>query len=107
MWVSRACECQETEREERRLAAAHIPERYRQYTLDGYETAFRGADASLGRAHLTARRFVEAYPVDTAGKGCCSPGRSGLARRTWRLECCDDWCRNEAPEDFSVTIVSC
>jgi hypothetical protein len=28
-WVSRACECQEMEREERRLAAAHIPERYR------------------------------------------------------------------------------
>ena len=39
-WVSRACECQETEREERRLSAARIPERYRQYTLDGYETAF-------------------------------------------------------------------
>src|ERR1035441_894988 len=65
----RACECQEMVREERRLGAAHIPERYRHYTLDGYETAFRGADASLGRAHLTARRFVEAYPVDTAGKG--------------------------------------
>jgi len=39
-WVSRACECQERSREERRLAAAQIPERYRQYTLDGYETAF-------------------------------------------------------------------
>ena len=24
-WVSRACECQEMQREERRLAAAHIP----------------------------------------------------------------------------------
>ena len=62
LWVSRACECQEAEREERRLAAARIPERYRHYTLDGYETAFRGADPSLGRAHLTARKFVEAYP---------------------------------------------
>src|ERR1700739_356336 len=47
LWVSRACECQESDREERRLAAARIPERYRQYTLDGYETAFRGADQSL------------------------------------------------------------
>jgi hypothetical protein len=39
------------------LAAAHITERHRHYTLDGYETAFRGADPSLGRAHLTARKF--------------------------------------------------
>ena len=44
LWVSRPCECQEMQREERRVAAAHIPERYRHYTLDGYETAFRGAD---------------------------------------------------------------
>ena len=79
-WVSRACECQEMEREERRLAAAHIPERYRHYTLDGYETAFRGADPSLGRAHLTARKFVEAYPVDTAGKGLLFTGSIGVGK---------------------------
>jgi DNA replication protein DnaC len=78
--VSRACECQEMEREERRLAAARIPERYRHYTLDGYETAFRGADASLGRAHLTARKFVEAYPVDTAGKGLLFTGSIGVGK---------------------------
>ena len=79
-WVSRACECQEMVREDRRLAAAHIPERYRHYTLDGYETAFRGADASLGRAHLTARKFVEAYPVDTAGKGLLFTGSIGVGK---------------------------
>ena len=79
-WVSRACECQEMEREERRLAAAHIPERYRHYTLDGYETAFRGADDSLKRAHLTARKFVEAYPVDTAGKGLLFTGSIGVGK---------------------------
>src|ERR1700684_4574353 len=80
LWVSRACECQEMLREERRLGAAHIPERYRHYTLDGYETAFRGADASLGRAHLTARKFVEAYPVDTAGKGLLFTGSIGVGK---------------------------
>jgi DNA replication protein DnaC len=80
LWVSRACECQEMEREERRLAAAKIPERYRQYTLDGYETAFRGADPSLGRAHLTARKFVDAYPVDTAGKGLLFTGSIGVGK---------------------------
>ena len=80
LWVSRGCECQQLEREQRRLAAAHIPERYRHYTLDGYETAFRGADASLGRAHLTARKFVEAYPVDTAGKGLLFAGSIGVGK---------------------------
>jgi len=79
-WVSRPCECQEMLREERRMAAAHIPERYRHYTLDGYETAFRGADSSLGRAHLTARKFVEAYPVDTAGKGLLFTGSIGVGK---------------------------
>jgi DNA replication protein DnaC len=80
LWVSRACECQEMEREERRLNAARIPERYRHYTLDGYETAFRGADSSLGRAHLTARKFVDAYPVDTAGKGLLFTGSIGVGK---------------------------
>ena len=80
LWVSRACECQETDREERRLAAARIPERYRHYTLDGYETAFRGADPSLSRAHLTARKFVDAYPVDTAGKGLLFTGSIGVGK---------------------------
>ena len=79
-WVSRACDCQEMVREERRLASARIPERYRHYTLDGYETAFRGADTSLGRAHLTARKFVEAYPVDTAGKGLLFTGSIGVGK---------------------------
>lgn len=79
-WVSRTCECQETAREQQRIAVAHIPERYRQYTLDGYETAFRGADPSLGRALLTARKFVEAYPVDTAGKGLLFTGSIGVGK---------------------------
>jgi DNA replication protein DnaC len=79
-WVSRPCECQDVVREERRLAAARIPERYRQYTLDGYETAFRGADPSLGRAHLTARRFVDSYPVDTAGRGLLFTGSIGVGK---------------------------
>jgi DNA replication protein DnaC len=80
MWVSRACECQDAEREERRLAAARIPERYRQYTLDGYTADFNGADRSLGRALLTARRFVEAYPVDTSGKGLIFTGSIGVGK---------------------------
>ena len=80
LWVSRACECQETQREELRLAAAHIPGRYRRCTLDTFDTGFRGADPSLGRALLTARRFVDEYPVDTAGKGLLFTGSMGIGK---------------------------
>ena len=80
VWGARACECQAVEREQKRLAAAHIPERYRGYTLDGYETAFPGAHPTLGQALLTARKFVDAYPVDTAGKGLLFTGSIGVGK---------------------------
>ena len=79
-WASRACECQEVQREERRIAAVQIPERYRQCVLDTYETAFGGADPSLGRALLTARRFVEDYPVGTQGRGLLFTGSIGVGK---------------------------
>jgi DNA replication protein DnaC len=66
-------------REERRLAAAHIPERYRGCSLDAY-SIFREADASLAKALRTARKFVEAYPVDTAGKGLLFTGSIGVGK---------------------------
>jgi DNA replication protein DnaC len=68
------------EREERRLAAAQVPERYRQCTLDAYETGFKGAHPSLSRALMTARAFVDAYPVDTAGRGLLFVGNAGLGK---------------------------
>ncbi len=79
LWVSRTCECQATEREQRRLAAAHIPQRYRDCTLDDYEI-YHGADRSLSQALNTARKFVETYPVDTAGKGLLFTGSIGVGK---------------------------
>ena len=79
-WVSRPCECQEVEREQRRLASARIPQRYRDCTLDAFDPSYPRADDSLGRALLTARRFVEAYPVDTAGRGLLLVGTTGLGK---------------------------
>jgi DNA replication protein DnaC len=79
-WVSRPCECQATEREERRLVGARIPQRYRRCTLDTFDTGFKGADPSLGNALRTARKFVEAYPVDTAGKGLLFTGSIGVGK---------------------------
>jgi DNA replication protein DnaC len=78
-WVSRPCECQAMEREERRLAAARIPERYRHCSLESYEI-YHGADPSLREALLTARRFVEEFPVDTAGKGLLYTGSIGVGK---------------------------
>jgi len=80
LWVSRPCDCQQSQREERRVGAAHIPERYRHYTLDGYETDFRGANQSLGKGLLTARRFVDEFPHDTGGKGLLFTGSIGVGK---------------------------
>jgi DNA replication protein DnaC len=79
-WVSRTCECQVMQREERRLAAAHVPQRYRDCTLDAFDPSYPRADESLSRALLTARRFVDQYPVDTAGKGLLLVGTAGLGK---------------------------
>jgi DNA replication protein DnaC len=78
-WVSRPCECQQAQREERRLAAAHIPERYRDCSLDAFEI-YHGADGSLNKALLSARQYVESYPVDTAGKGLLFTGSIGVGK---------------------------
>ena len=67
------------EREQNRLAAAHIPQRYRECTLDDYEI-YHEADRSLSRALQTARKFVDAYPVDTAGKGLLFTGSIGVGK---------------------------
>ncbi len=78
-WVSRPCQCQEMEREERRIAAARIPQRYRDCTLDTYEI-YHGADRSLAEALFQARRFVEEYPAGTAGKGLLFTGSIGVGK---------------------------
>lgn len=79
VWVTRPCECQQQQCEERRIAAANIPGRYRECTLDSYEI-YHGAHRSLRDALLLARKFVEEYPVDTAGKGLLFTGSIGVGK---------------------------
>src|ERR1035437_9327827 len=80
-WVSRACECQEMEREERRLAAAHIPERYRHCSLDNYVTVRHGnTHPSQRDARRSAYSFVKEYPVGTDGKGLLFTGSIGVGK---------------------------
>ncbi|MGB6975624.1 MAG: ATP-binding protein [Terracidiphilus sp.] len=78
--VSRACQCQQAQREERRLVSARIPERYRDCTLDTFDTGYKGADVSLGNALTAARRFVEEYPVGTGGRGLLFVGSIGVGK---------------------------
>ena len=78
--VARVCLCQQSVRSGFRIEAARIPKRYRHCSLDSYETGFRGADATLRQAHQTARRFVEAYPVETDGKGLLITGSIGVGK---------------------------
>jgi DNA replication protein DnaC len=79
-WVSRACECQEMVRQERRLAAAHIPERYRHCSLDNYVTIRPKTHASQRDARRTASAFVKEYPVGTGGRGLLFTGSIGVGK---------------------------
>jgi DNA replication protein DnaC len=78
--MARVCVCQRGVWSSHRVTAARIPKRYEHCTLDSYETGFRGADASMRQAHLTARRFVEAYPVETDGRGLLITGSIGVGK---------------------------
>jgi DNA replication protein DnaC len=78
--VARVCACQATARSGHRVSAARIPKRYEHCTLDSYETGFRGADPSMSQAHRMATRFVEAYPVETDGRGLLITGSIGVGK---------------------------
>jgi DNA replication protein DnaC len=80
LWVSRPCECQDSEREKGRLLAARIPKGYWDCTLDAYDTEFPGADPSQRWALKTSRTFVERYPADTNGKGLLFIGSLGTGK---------------------------
>jgi DNA replication protein DnaC len=78
--VARACECQVERRASRMLGRAHIPKRYEHCSLDNYESGLRGADRTLAAAHIRARKFVEGYPVETAGTGLLLTGSIGVGK---------------------------
>jgi DNA replication protein DnaC len=78
--VARPCECRIQRRAARMLEHAHIPKRYEHCSLDNYVSGFRGADRTLAAAHLRARKFVEGYPVETAGTGLLITGSIGVGK---------------------------
>ena len=78
--VARACECRIKRRAARMLERARIPKRYEHCTLDNFESGYRGAGQVLAAAHLRARKFVEGYPVETAGTGLLLTGSIGVGK---------------------------
>jgi DNA replication protein DnaC len=73
------CECQFEQRIHRLLRRSNIPVRYEHCVLESYELT-RQSDASLRQAHLTARGFVDGYPVTTEGKGLLLTGSIGVGK---------------------------
>jgi DNA replication protein DnaC len=77
--MARQCECRASRRAARMIDRARIPRRYEHCTLDNYEL-LRNSDRSLSAAHLRARKFVEGYPVETAGTGLLLTGSIGVGK---------------------------
>jgi DNA replication protein DnaC len=74
------CDCTIQRRANRRVQLANIPRRYEHCSLDNYETQFPGSHRSLSAAHLRARKFVEGYPLETAGIGLLITGSIGVGK---------------------------
>jgi DNA replication protein DnaC len=76
------CDCRVAARASRLLAQAEIPRQYEHCTLADFDVAFRSATESLKRALITAKRFVEQYPLEKEGMllwGDCGTGKTHLA----------------------------
>ena len=76
------CDCYMAARAQRLLAQAEIPKQFEHCTLDDFDIGFRSATESLKRALMTARRFVEQYPLEKEGMllwGSCGTGKTHLA----------------------------
>lgn len=74
------CTCRIERRVARMIASTKIPRRYEHCSLDSFETDFPAATRSLKQAHLSARKFVESYPLETRGTGLLLTGSIGVGK---------------------------
>ncbi|HTD95291.1 MAG TPA: ATP-binding protein [Edaphobacter sp.] len=74
------CVCRLERRAVRMLGRAHIPRRYEHCSLESYETNFPSSHRTLGVAHMRAKKFVESYPLETAGTGLLITGSIGVGK---------------------------
>jgi DNA replication protein DnaC len=78
--AARDCQCRIERRAARMIARTKIPKRYEHCVLDSFETDFAGATRSIKQAHLSARKFVESYPLETGGTGLLLTGSIGVGK---------------------------
>ncbi|HVP64508.1 MAG TPA: ATP-binding protein [candidate division Zixibacteria bacterium] len=74
------CECVHGQKIDRLLKQARVPARYEHCELSNFE--HQGSFKSLASAHMAARKFVEEYPVESAGLLIIGPigvGKTHLA----------------------------
>jgi DNA replication protein DnaC len=74
------CVCRLQKRAERMLGRAHIPKRYEHCSFESYETKLAYSHPTQGLALHHAKRFVENYPIETAGKGLLLTGWIGVGK---------------------------
>lgn len=79
--VAEECDCRQILKLSYAFNKCRIPPRYRDATLESYDTKFAGIHGSLPRAHLIAKRFADDYPAMMApGRGLMFVGSSGLGK---------------------------
>ena len=74
------CVCRIERRVARMLERARIPKRYEHCTLDSYDTDLPTRTERRALAHLTARKFVESFPLETGGRGLLLTGSIGVGK---------------------------
>jgi len=80
MRVAVPCECRAERRSARMIAAAHIPKRYQDCTLDDFVPNYAGYNPSLAGALLVAQNFVKTHPLQGDGKGLLLVGGLGVGK---------------------------
>jgi DNA replication protein DnaC len=77
---ARECVCRVKRRAAQLLGRANIPRRYEHCSLENYDTDLPYSHRSQGRALLTARKFIENYPLETDGRGLLLTGSIGVGK---------------------------
>jgi DNA replication protein DnaC len=78
--AARDCQCRLERRAARTIARTKIPRRYEHCTLESYDSSYPSATRSLKQAHMSARKFIESYPLETCGTGLLLTGSIGVGK---------------------------
>ena len=78
--AARDCECRLRRRELRTAVRANIPLRYQESSLDNFRIDVNDDDHSLSIARFKAKKFVQAYPLETGGRGMLITGKIGTGK---------------------------